>query len=170
MNLLVLLEEAQKLVRMGSFFWRVDSNEVSYSESLRHVLEFDPSEPPSLQALSERFRAEDRERLMGVLRNEGGSGVNGAVFAMEREDNAVRRFQVRSTGACGGDTVVGTVLEILGPTAPGHELNNLLMVIQGNLDLIRMHVSIPEKIAIHLDLATHAVERLAALSEQMRIR
>lgn len=169
MNVQSVLDEAQKLARMGSFLWCQDSEEMEFSESLRDVLGIDASEPPAMQALVDRFRAEDRRRLMDVLRNEDGSGARGALFAVEREGGS-RCLQVKSKGLDGGAMVLGTVLEVAGSATREHELSNLLMVIQGNLDLIRMNLSKPEKIPIHVDLATHAVERLAALSEPARLR
>jgi hypothetical protein len=162
---LVLLEEAQKLVRMGSICLRLDSDEVIYSDSLRELLELDPSEPPSVEALAGRFRPEERARLLALLRRRDGSGDRGALFSTETG----KSVQVKSKLLDDRTTVLGTILEVPGAATLEHELSNLLMVVQGNLDLIRLNAAKPEKIPVHVDLATHAVERLAQLSDRTRL-
>lgn len=49
-----------------------------------------------------------------------------------------------------------------------HQLNNLFMVIQGNLDLIRMHTTSPEKVASFAQIATEALERCSQLTDCLR--
>jgi signal transduction histidine kinase len=48
-----------------------------------------------------------------------------------------------------------------------HQLNNLLMIIQGNLDLIRMNSTSPEKVASFAETASDALERCTELTDQL---
>ena len=48
-----------------------------------------------------------------------------------------------------------------------HDLSNLIMVVQGNLELLRMKVPREGKLWSHLELASDAAERCLALTERL---
>jgi PAS domain S-box-containing protein len=53
------LAEAQRLSSTGSFAWRADSDEVTWSEELYRIHEFDPSTPMTLQLSATRVHPDD---------------------------------------------------------------------------------------------------------------
>lgn len=48
-----------------------------------------------------------------------------------------------------------------------HDLSNLIMVVQGNLELLRMKLEPEGKLWSHLELASDAAERCRALTERL---
>lgn len=48
-----------------------------------------------------------------------------------------------------------------------HDLSNLVMVVQGNLDLLRMKLGPDERVRGHLDSASLAVERCRILAAEL---
>lgn len=50
-----------------------------------------------------------------------------------------------------------------------HDLSNQIMVVQGNLDLLRMKLEREERAWGHLELASDAAERCRALTERLRV-
>ena len=48
-----------------------------------------------------------------------------------------------------------------------HDLSNQIMVVQGNLDLLRMKLEPEGKLWSHLELASDAAERCLALTERL---
>jgi hypothetical protein len=48
-----------------------------------------------------------------------------------------------------------------------HDLSNQIMVVQGNLDLLRMKLGREERPWAHLELASEAVERCRILTERL---
>ena len=53
------LAEAQRLSRIGSFSWRVASNEVTWSEQLYRIYEFNPGAPVTLDLIRTRVHPDD---------------------------------------------------------------------------------------------------------------
>jgi signal transduction histidine kinase len=53
------LAEAQRLSSTGSFFWRVDTNEIIWSEELYRIFELEPGVPLTLELIRSRFHPED---------------------------------------------------------------------------------------------------------------
>jgi PAS domain S-box-containing protein len=54
------LAEAQHLSRIGSFAWRVATNEITWSEQLYRIFEFDPQVTVTLELIGTRVHPEDR--------------------------------------------------------------------------------------------------------------
>src|SRR5439155_1889407 len=53
------LAEAQHLARIGSFAWRVAKNEITWSEQLYRIFEFDPQVTVTLELIGTRVHPED---------------------------------------------------------------------------------------------------------------
>jgi signal transduction histidine kinase len=68
------LAEAQRLSLTGSFSWRVSTDEITWSDQLYRIFEFDPGMPVTLELIGTRVHPEDmpllRDRL-GRARNAG---------------------------------------------------------------------------------------------------
>src|SRR5712692_8414987 len=54
-----LLAEAQRLSRIGSFSWRVETDEIEFSEQLYRIFELDPDVPVTLERIGSRVHPED---------------------------------------------------------------------------------------------------------------
>src|ERR1700730_4587692 len=54
-----LLAEAQRLSRIGSFSWRVETDEIRFSEQLYRIFELDPDVPVTLERIGSRVHPED---------------------------------------------------------------------------------------------------------------
>ena len=55
----VFLAQAQQLSRTGSFSWRVATDEITWSEELYRIYEFDPGIPITLEVIRTRIHPED---------------------------------------------------------------------------------------------------------------
>ena len=53
------LVQAQHLSRTGSFSWRVETDEITWSEQLYRIFDFDPRVPVTLQLIGTRIHPED---------------------------------------------------------------------------------------------------------------
>ena len=53
------LAEAQRLSRIGSFSWRVETDEIRFSEQLYRIFELDPDVPVTLEQIGSRVHPED---------------------------------------------------------------------------------------------------------------
>src|SRR5216683_5156881 len=54
-----LLAEAQRLSRIGSFSWRVETDEIRFSEQLYRIFELDPDVPVTFERIGSRVHPED---------------------------------------------------------------------------------------------------------------
>jgi len=63
----VYLKEAQRLSSTGSFYWRVASNEVQFSEQTYRHNEFDPTMPVTLDMIMGRFHPDDVPLGLNVI-------------------------------------------------------------------------------------------------------
>src|SRR6202049_749875 len=54
-----LLAEAQRLSRIGSFSWRVETDEIRFSEQLYRIFELDPDVPVTFEQIGSRVHPED---------------------------------------------------------------------------------------------------------------
>ena len=53
------LAEAQRLSRIGSFSWRVETDEIRFSEQLYRIFELDPDAPVTLEQIGSRVHPDD---------------------------------------------------------------------------------------------------------------
>jgi PAS domain S-box-containing protein len=61
------LGEAQHLSRIGSFAWRVATNEITWSEQLYRIFEFDPQVTVTLELIGTRVHPEDLTLLQDMI-------------------------------------------------------------------------------------------------------
>jgi PAS domain S-box-containing protein len=61
------LAEAQHLARIGSFAWRVAKNEITWSDQLYRIFEFDPQETVTLELIGTRVHPEDLTLLRDMI-------------------------------------------------------------------------------------------------------
>jgi PAS domain S-box-containing protein len=61
------LAEAQHLARIGSFAWRVAKNEITWSDQLYRIFEFDPQETVTLELIGTRVHPEDLTLLQDMI-------------------------------------------------------------------------------------------------------
>jgi signal transduction histidine kinase len=61
------LGEAQHLSRIGSFAWRVATNEITWSEQLYRIFEFDPQVTVTLELIGTRVHPEDLPLLQDMI-------------------------------------------------------------------------------------------------------
>ena len=61
------LGEAQHLSRVGSFAWRVAKNDITWSEQLYRIFEFDPQVPVTLDLIGTRVHPEDLTLLHDMI-------------------------------------------------------------------------------------------------------
>jgi C4-dicarboxylate-specific signal transduction histidine kinase len=62
------LAEGQRLSRIGSFCWHVATDEITWSEELYRIFEFDPHERVTLQLISTRVHSEDMHLMNDMVR------------------------------------------------------------------------------------------------------
>lgn len=61
------LVQAQHLSRTGSFSWRVETDEITWSEQLYRIFDFDPRVPVTLQLIGTRIHPEDVASFTDML-------------------------------------------------------------------------------------------------------
>ena len=70
------LAEAQRLSLTGSFSWRVSSDEITWSEQLYRIFEFDPGMPVTLELIGTRVHPEDRPLLHDMIERARDTGTD----------------------------------------------------------------------------------------------
>ena len=70
------LAEAQRLSLTGSFSWRVSTDEITWSEQLYRIFEFDPSLPVTLELIGTRVHPEDMPPLRDRLARARDTGTD----------------------------------------------------------------------------------------------
>jgi signal transduction histidine kinase len=68
------LAEAQHLSLTGSFLWRVSTNEITWSQQLYRIFEFDRSVPVTLELIVARVHPEDLPSVYDMIDRARGSG------------------------------------------------------------------------------------------------
>jgi signal transduction histidine kinase/GAF domain-containing protein len=68
------LTEAQHLSRTGSFSWRVATDEITWSEQLYRIFEFNPDVPVTLELIGARVHPEDMPLLNDMIDRARGAG------------------------------------------------------------------------------------------------
>src|ERR1700730_8886325 len=74
------LAEAQRLSRIGSFSWRVETDEIRFSEQLYRIFGFEPHVPVTLDLIATRVHPEDMPLLNDMVKK-----ARGAVTDFEYE-------------------------------------------------------------------------------------
>lgn len=70
------LGEAQRLSLTGSFSWRVATDEITWSDQLYRIFEFDPHMPMTLELIGTRFHPEDVSLLHEMIERARGAGTD----------------------------------------------------------------------------------------------
>jgi signal transduction histidine kinase len=70
------LAEAQRLSATGSFCWRVATDEITWSEQLYRIFEFDQGVPVTLELIASRVHPEDIPSLWIMINRARGDGRN----------------------------------------------------------------------------------------------
>ena len=68
------LAEAQHLTRIGSFSWRVATDEITWSEQLYRIFEFDQGVPVTLELIETRFHPGDLPLFAEMIKRARGAG------------------------------------------------------------------------------------------------
>jgi PAS domain S-box-containing protein len=86
-----LLAEGQRLSSTGSFSWRVDTDEIAFSEELRRIFEFDPHGVVTLEQFRARVHPEDMPSLSAQIdRVRAGYGYPGYEIRLRMPDGRVK--------------------------------------------------------------------------------
>ena len=70
------LAEAQRLSLTGSFSWRVSTDEITWSDQLYRIFEFDPGMPVTLELIGTRVHPEDMPLLRDELERARDAGTD----------------------------------------------------------------------------------------------
>jgi PAS domain S-box-containing protein len=93
------LTEAQRLSATGGFSWRVATDEITWSEQLYRIFEFDPGVPVTLDLIGTRIHPEDVPLLHDMLDRARGAGSD---FEYEHRllmpDQSVKRLHMVAHG------------------------------------------------------------------------
>ncbi len=111
------LSEAQRLSRTGSFAWHVPSGEISWSDEMFRIFEYDPSVKPTLELVLQRIHPGDRPFIQDMLAGEGATASVGEdEFRLLMPDGRVKH--IRSLRTTGGEeytrtfTLVGSIMDV----------------------------------------------------------
>jgi PAS domain S-box-containing protein len=86
-----LLSEAQHLSSTGAFSWRVDTDEVAFSEELYRIFEFDLNSIVTLERVRERIHPDDVPSLSAQMaRVRAGQGCLGYEIRLRMPDDRVK--------------------------------------------------------------------------------
>jgi PAS domain S-box-containing protein len=88
------LVEGQRLSKTGSFFWRVATEEIVWSEQLYRIFEFDPGSKLTLELIGSRIHPDDRHILNDMVeRAQSGSDLE-YEYRLLLPDKSVRHLHV----------------------------------------------------------------------------
>ena len=89
------LKEAQHLSRTGSFSWRVATGEITWSEQLYRIFEFDQGTPVTLELIRSRVHPDDIPSFHEMVdRARGGGGDLGYEHRLQMPDRSVKHLQM----------------------------------------------------------------------------
>ncbi len=184
-----LLAEAETIAGIGSFTWDLESGRVRWSETTAQIVGVDTSSRGATSRLLERIHPDDRA-LVDEFRSQLARGVAPTPLELRvlRPDGSLRymALNARIQPGRGAGFVVGTLqdvtaqrlleqqlrhsqkMEAVGRLAGGiaHDFNNYLVVIRGNLDLLRAALAHSPELET-LDEIAHASDRCATLTRQL---
>src|SRR5699024_7616140 len=88
----------------GSFYWRVDSDTIEFSEQMFRIYELDPSQPITPALVMTRIHPDDRpiiQEMMDVAH--GPAGDLDYLFRAQMPDQSIKHLHLVAHGACNKD-------------------------------------------------------------------
>jgi signal transduction histidine kinase len=93
------LAEAQRLSSTGSFYWRVPTDEITWSEQLYRIFEFDQSLLVTLELIESRTHPEDIPLLHDIIERARGAGADfECEYRLQMPDKSVRYLHMVAHG------------------------------------------------------------------------
>jgi signal transduction histidine kinase len=93
------LAEAQRLSLTGSFYWRVPTDEITWSEQLYRIFEFDQGVPVTLELIESRTHPEDIPLLHDITERARGAGTDfECEYRLQMTDESVKYLHMVAHG------------------------------------------------------------------------
>ena len=93
------LAEAQRLSSTGSFYWRVPTDEITWSEQLYRIFEFDQGVPVTLELIGSRTHSEDIPLLHDIIERARGAGTDfECEYRLQMPDESVKYLHMVAHG------------------------------------------------------------------------
>jgi PAS domain S-box-containing protein len=110
------LAEAQRLSSTGSFSWRLESDDITFSDELYRIFEFETHTPPTLERIGARIHPEDIPLLTEKLRL-ARVGVNDHDYdiRLQMPDGRIRYLRTVARAIphpCGGLEYLGMIQDV----------------------------------------------------------
>jgi signal transduction histidine kinase len=111
------LSEAQRLSHTGSFAWNIPSREISWSDEMFRIFEYEPSTTPTVDRVLQRIHPADRPYIEDLLSGEGRRASTGEdEFRLLMPDGRVKHIRgLRATDAAEfarTSTLVGSIMDV----------------------------------------------------------
>lgn len=123
------LAEAQHLSSTGSFSWRVETGEITWSEQAYHIFELDPAVPMTPEIMRTRVHPEDAQLFDEVFdRAQAGGGDFEFEHRLLMPDHSIKYLHVIAHGLRGQDgelEYIGAVQDVTERRLSEEALNNL---------------------------------------------
>jgi signal transduction histidine kinase len=109
------LAEGQRLSGTGTFLWRLDTNQILFSEEMNRVFEFDQQSARTLEQVVERIHPEDRSLFFNMVASvRFGQPTRGDDIRLQLPNASVKYLHTMYQGvsqADGGVEVLGAVMD-----------------------------------------------------------
>jgi C4-dicarboxylate-specific signal transduction histidine kinase len=113
------LTEAQRLSLTGSFSWRVSTDEITWSDELYRIFEFDPGMPVTLELIGTRVHPEDLPLLRAALERARDTGADFEhEHRLQMPDGSIKYLRMVAHGIRDEDgrlEYVGAIQDVTGP-------------------------------------------------------
>ena len=94
------LAEAQRLSSTGSFSWRVTTDEITWSEQLYRIFEFDQAAPLTPELIGSRLHPEDIPALRGVIEPARSAGTDlECEYRLQMPDESIKYLHLVAHGS-----------------------------------------------------------------------
>jgi signal transduction histidine kinase len=93
------LAEAQRLSLTGSFYWRVTTDEITWSEQLYRIFAFDQGVPVTLELIESRVHPEDIPLLHDIIERARGAGIDfECEYRLQMPDESIKYLHMVAHG------------------------------------------------------------------------